>query len=191
MSWIAGNDIMNIEIGGSLQGVVFTLIAVHSVRLVGMEEAGCTATFSHSADCVVQTCFTAFLIQQTLWSKSWQRTNENHTCQSVGMWTFEILFFWTWRNHSSKPLPSTARILSYCRTKVKLLPITSSLPGTFPFIYMSFHFSFHRFIHSAWLNKHGNHRPEPNSVEIWHTRYMGQHTSWINWLVTPTSCVQM
>ena len=39
--------------------------------------------------------------------------NSKHTCQPVRLRILEILFFWTLRSHSSKPLPSTAMIRSY------------------------------------------------------------------------------
>ena len=37
----------------------------------------------------------------------------SHTCQPIRLKILEILFFRTLRSHSSKPLPPTARILSY------------------------------------------------------------------------------
>ena len=39
--------------------------------------------------------------------------SHEHTCQPIRLKILEILFFRTLRSHSSKPLPPTARILSY------------------------------------------------------------------------------
>ena len=40
-------------------------------------------------------------------------STNGHTCHTVGLNTLEILLFGTLRSHRSKPLPPTARILSY------------------------------------------------------------------------------